>query len=130
MSERLLTILQKLKTKHYECDDCYYSCPKCEEGCCNEFVGDECTCGADEQNALVDEAISIVDKLTAELAEWRADAERLAKRHVERKKSDKQMYCIHCDGFPHMTDYRKIVHDADCPITLHRQLVEKYKESK
>lgn len=66
MSERLLTILQKLKTKHYECDDCYYSCPKCEEGCCNEYAEDECNCGADEQNALVDEAIRILSQLTAE----------------------------------------------------------------
>jgi len=66
VSERLLTILQKLKTKHYECEDCWYSCPKSEEGCCNEYAEDICTCGADRQNALVDEATSIVAQLTAE----------------------------------------------------------------
>lgn len=32
---------------HYMCEDCWYSCPKSKEGCCNEAAGDDCTCGLD-----------------------------------------------------------------------------------
>lgn len=50
--------LLKLKSlaiwSHYSCDDCWYSCPKSEDGCCNEAEGDECNCGADKHNAEVE----------------------------------------------------------------------------
>jgi hypothetical protein len=46
--------LEALKRKHLEVEDSWYSCPKSPEGCGNEFAGTECTCGADEHNALVD----------------------------------------------------------------------------
>lgn len=42
------------RTKHDECDDSWYSCPKSEEGCANEDARDECTCGTDFFNAKLD----------------------------------------------------------------------------
>jgi len=35
---------------HYYCEDCWYSCPLAEEGCCDEEAGDECNCGAVEKH--------------------------------------------------------------------------------
>lgn len=46
-------LLEQLRQSHEECDDCWYSCPKSGD-CCNEFAGDECTCGADYFNAKID----------------------------------------------------------------------------
>lgn len=52
--------IQKLaafaKRKHRQCEDNYYSCPKAEGGCSNE-MGDECDCGADEHNAVVEQTL-------------------------------------------------------------------------
>ena len=49
---------EKLRKKHYYCEDCWYSCPKAEDGCCNEdFSDNKCNCGADEHNAILDEII-------------------------------------------------------------------------
>lgn len=42
---------------HYTCDDCWYSCPKSEEGCCNHEEGDKCNCGADAHNAAINAAL-------------------------------------------------------------------------
>jgi|SRR3989304_2113686 len=42
-------------TGHYECEDCYYSCPKHPECCGSD--DDICTCGADKTNAIIDEAL-------------------------------------------------------------------------
>ena len=36
------------RTHHYECEDPWYSCPKSENGCADDRMGPECTCGADE----------------------------------------------------------------------------------
>lgn len=51
--------LQELKNlalmRHYYCEDCWYSCPKAEDGCCNDAEGDECNCGADSHNKKVEE---------------------------------------------------------------------------
>ena len=33
---------------HYECEDCWYSCPKSTEGSCNDDAGDECNCGVEK----------------------------------------------------------------------------------
>lgn len=50
--------LLKLKAlamqSHYSCEDCWYSCPKSTGGCCNDAEGDECNCGADAHNAMVE----------------------------------------------------------------------------
>ena len=37
--------------EHYSCEDCWYSCPKSVDGCCNEGEGTECNCGAEKHNA-------------------------------------------------------------------------------
>lgn len=39
--------------RHYQCEDCWYSCPRSPEGSCNSSYGDKCNCGTDEHNAKV-----------------------------------------------------------------------------
>ena len=56
--EELLEALKKSKRSHYYCEDCWYSCPKSEDGCCDDRQGDECNCGADRWNNYIDELIS------------------------------------------------------------------------
>jgi hypothetical protein len=51
---RLKETLPTFKRGHYYCDDCWYSCPKAEDGCCDERAGKDCNCGADEWNARID----------------------------------------------------------------------------
>ena len=38
---------------HHECEDSWYSCPKSEDGCADDFKTG-CTCGAEEHNAMID----------------------------------------------------------------------------
>lgn len=61
LCEQLARALRGLRKKHYECEDCWYSCPKSEEGCCDTRQ-QECTCGADKQNAQIDSALAAYDK--------------------------------------------------------------------
>ena len=49
--------LEKLRVTHYYCEDCWYSCPKSEDGCCDDREGSECNCGADESNTILDSII-------------------------------------------------------------------------
>lgn len=49
--------LEKLKRKHYICEDCFYSCPKSDEGCCDEREEDICKCGVEKHNNKLDEII-------------------------------------------------------------------------
>lgn len=42
---------------HYTCEDTWYSCPKSEDGCADDFKTG-CTCGADENNAEVQAIIN------------------------------------------------------------------------
>jgi hypothetical protein len=44
--------LNDLKRSHYICEDCWYSCPLSEEGCCDDRQ-DECNCGAAEHNEKI-----------------------------------------------------------------------------
>ncbi|KKU25461.1 MAG: hypothetical protein UX37_C0022G0025 [Microgenomates group bacterium GW2011_GWA2_46_16] len=57
--ESFLTDLMTLRSlairQHYYCEDCWYSCPKALDGCCDDSQGDECNCGADEENKKIDE---------------------------------------------------------------------------
>ena len=57
--ERLRDALKSLRIdKHAECDDCWYSCPKSDSGCCDrDQPKDECTCGMDAQNEIIDKAL-------------------------------------------------------------------------
>jgi hypothetical protein len=61
-----LSLLPKLERGHYYCDDCWYSCPKAVDGCCDERQGDECDCGADDYNAIL---AKIIGLLTSEVQE-------------------------------------------------------------
>lgn len=55
----LVTAINSLRDaavqEHYYCEDCYYSCPKHPEGCCNEYWGKECNCNADKHNEKVEQ---------------------------------------------------------------------------
>lgn len=51
--EQAIGYLEKHPKYHYSCEDCWYSCPKSEDGCCDENEKDECNCGADEENAEI-----------------------------------------------------------------------------
>lgn len=71
MSERLSEDeLQSLIRKHYTCEDRWYSCPKSEDGCCNDAAGTDCCCGVDEYNADL-------QKLIDEVREGRQKADKL-----------------------------------------------------
>lgn len=55
--------LEKLRREHKYVDDCWYSCPKAEDGCCDHTRGEDCDCGADAHNALVDKMLAAVKAL-------------------------------------------------------------------
>lgn len=42
------------RTTHYECEDCWYSCPKSESYCHHESGETECNCGMDKTNSEID----------------------------------------------------------------------------
>jgi hypothetical protein len=63
--QQLENALRAAKRSHYSCDDCWYSCPKSEDGCCNKSQGPECNCGADEHNARID---AVLKGLAEEIA--------------------------------------------------------------
>lgn len=47
--ERLARFVER---GHAHCDDCWYSCPKAADGCCDDSQEKNvCNCGADEHNA-------------------------------------------------------------------------------
>lgn len=56
-NESLMEALRKLRRAHHESEDCWYSCPKSAEGCCNDGAGSDCNCGADEVNEIIDAAL-------------------------------------------------------------------------
>ena len=62
--KEVLSLLPELERGHYYCDDCWYSCPKAVDGCCDESQGDECNCGAGDYNALL---ANIIGLLTSEV---------------------------------------------------------------
>lgn len=54
----IVAFLKEAKRGHYYCEDCWYSCPKAPEGCCDDQKPKNvCDCGADEWNAKVDAMI-------------------------------------------------------------------------
>lgn len=60
--DRLVLIggLRRLRRQHRYVEDCWYSCPKATDGCCNDAEGDDCNCGADTHNALVDSLLNLL----------------------------------------------------------------------
>ena len=66
---------------------------------------------------IEDELQARITQLTSERDDWKADAERLATKHLDLYNS-----CVHCGHHK----YSGMDHAIDCPITLHRELVAKY----
>jgi hypothetical protein len=60
----LRALIESLRREHYDCEDCWYSCPKSEGGCCDD-AQTGCTCGADAHNARVNEALAHIDSYGA-----------------------------------------------------------------
>lgn len=60
--DEIRTMVESLRSGHYDCEDCWYSCPKSDH-CCDDTAGDECNCGADDQNKIIDEIIAKIDTL-------------------------------------------------------------------
>ncbi len=60
--DKIIEFLNSCKLKHHYCEDSWYSCPKEEDGCCDEDLGDECNCGAYEHNKKIDDFIKLVNK--------------------------------------------------------------------
>lgn len=56
--KELETALNKTRRDHRYCEDCWYSCPKAEGGCCDDSQGTECNCGTDEHNAQLDKVLA------------------------------------------------------------------------
>ena len=55
----IINLLESLRLGHYGCEeDRYYSCPKHEDGCANDFAEEDCNCGADWHNTVLDVIIS------------------------------------------------------------------------
>ena len=52
--------LEKLRRQHVDCEDPRYSCPKSPDGCIHEGAGDECNCGADAHNYILDGVIASI----------------------------------------------------------------------
>ncbi len=70
MLARLRQVIESLRIEHLYIEaDTYYSCPKtpdyltCDEPQRIEDKGAVCTCGADEHNQRVDEAIALLNTL-------------------------------------------------------------------
>ena len=57
LMQQALDALEKNKRTHYYCEDTWYSCPKHEDGCANDAEGDDCNCGADRINTVLDKTI-------------------------------------------------------------------------
>jgi hypothetical protein len=57
-----LEALKNNRQAHYYCEDTWYSCPKHEDGCANDFEGSDCNCGADKANIEIDAAIKALEE--------------------------------------------------------------------
>lgn len=78
----------------------------------------EDACQSSAMDDLIVDKLLAIAQLTTELADWKADAERLATIL-----DNLFTGCILCNGKKKGDVF---MHDPDCPITLHRQLCEKY----
>lgn len=59
IKELLIFIDNECREQHYECYDMFYNCPKSPDGCSNDSAGNECNCGADYKNEVID---ALIDK--------------------------------------------------------------------
>ncbi len=69
MTDDELLALCRSQEYHYDCADCWYSCPKSGQ-CCNDTAGDECNCGYDRR---------VKEKMTLYKAGYRAAMEDVIK---------------------------------------------------
>lgn len=84
--DNITEALRGLKINHHTCEDCWYSCPKSAEGCCDDNQ-EGCNCGADDHNSRVDNitaqyaacrdrlAVAVSLLTAAQLAEYRERTE-------------------------------------------------------
>jgi hypothetical protein len=56
--QKMRDVLASLRRGHDTCEDSWYSCPKSPDGCANDGAGDDCNCGADAHNAIIDNALA------------------------------------------------------------------------
>lgn len=54
LARALVAFAGDKRMAHYECEDAWYSCPK-HESYAREDDNDECNCGADDHNGLLDQ---------------------------------------------------------------------------
>jgi hypothetical protein len=58
--DALVEALKQLRLEnHSECNDSWYSCPKSEIGCSDDDQGEECNCGVDARNLIIDAALKL-----------------------------------------------------------------------
>lgn len=53
---------QQLAGRHYYCEDCWYSCPKAEDGCCDKSQGTECNCGYEKRVQSIASALDAAEQ--------------------------------------------------------------------
>jgi hypothetical protein len=58
--EEIKNKLEKLRRFHHTCEDNWYSCPKSGE-CCDDSQGNDCNCGADWHNKILEEALALIE---------------------------------------------------------------------
>jgi len=56
-NNKLISFLESHRKGHYYCEDGWYSCPKAEDGCSDDSQGEECNCGAEDYNKMIEELI-------------------------------------------------------------------------
>ncbi len=60
IEQQLIEVLQKLRREHHVCDgDNWFSCPKSGR-CLRDDHSDQCDCGADEANNLIDAVLQSI----------------------------------------------------------------------
>ena len=79
MNDELFTEARRLAdtlaaARHYECGDCWYSCPESEEGCCND-AETECNCSAPECHEAARLIAALLERAVTAEAD-RGEAER------------------------------------------------------
>jgi hypothetical protein len=58
----LEAVAKQLAGNHYDCEDCWYSCPLSADGCCNENQEKVCTCGVESRRTQILEALQQVER--------------------------------------------------------------------
>jgi len=59
--EQMREALKSLRQKHVICEDGWYSCPASGE-CYRDDAGDECDCGADTANKIIEAALEAAER--------------------------------------------------------------------